>query len=57
MCYYPHTQKLLVMDVVFHEENMYFHQAELQGEHHSEVQAFDFVGGDKNKIIQLEISP
>ena len=42
------------MDVVFYEEDIYFHRPELQGEHCSKVQALDC--GNEDKIIQAEVS-
>ena len=33
----------ITMDVVFHEDSMYFsYESELQGEHHKEIQTFDY---------------
>ena len=43
-CYHPPSKRMFVtMDVVFHEESMYFSsEPELQGEHLEEVQALDY---------------
>ena len=43
-CYHPPSKRMFVtMDVVFHEESMYFSsEPELQGEHLEEVQAIDY---------------
>ena len=42
-CYHPPSKRMFVtMDVVFHEDSMYFSsEPELQGEHLEEVQALD----------------
>ena len=43
-CYHPPSKRMFVtMDVVFHEDSMYFSfEPELQGEHLEEVQALDY---------------
>ena len=43
-CYHPLSKRMFVtMDVVFHEDSMYFSsEPELQGEHLEEVQALDY---------------
>ena len=43
-CYHPSSKRMFVtMDVVFHEDSMYFSfEPELQGEHLEEVQALDY---------------
>ena len=43
-CYHPPSKRIFVtMDVVFHEDSMYFSsEPELQGEHLEEVQALDY---------------
>ena len=43
-CYHPPSKQMFVtMDVVFHEDSMYFSsELELQGEHLEEVQALDY---------------
>ncbi|RVW13084.1 Retrovirus-related Pol polyprotein from transposon TNT 1-94 [Vitis vinifera] len=43
-CYHPPTQRMFItMDVVFHEDSMYFSsESELQGEYHKEIQTLDY---------------
>ena len=43
-CYHPPSEQMFItMDVVFHEDSMYFSsEPELQGEHLEEVQALDY---------------
>ncbi|RVW83369.1 Retrovirus-related Pol polyprotein from transposon TNT 1-94 [Vitis vinifera] len=43
-CYHPPTQQMYItMDVVFHEDSMYFSsESELQGEYHKEIQTLDY---------------
>ena len=43
-CYHPPTRQMYItMDVVFHEDSMYFSfESELQGEYHKEIQTFDY---------------
>ena len=39
----PTQQMYITMDVVFHEDSMYFSsKSELQGEHHKEIQTLDY---------------
>ncbi|KAM7499356.1 hypothetical protein LguiA_023770 [Lonicera macranthoides] len=53
-CYHPPTQKVYVtMDVTFHEENMYFHQTELQGEHYKEIQLFKNITEEEINSIEV----
>ena len=60
-CYHPPSKRMLVtMDVVFHEDSMYFSsepelQGELQGEHLEEVQAldYDFLISKEGEISEL----
>ncbi|RVW26366.1 Retrovirus-related Pol polyprotein from transposon TNT 1-94 [Vitis vinifera] len=43
-CYHPPTRGMFItMDVVFHEDSMYFSsESELQGEYHKEIQTLDY---------------
>ncbi|RVW38091.1 Retrovirus-related Pol polyprotein from transposon RE1 [Vitis vinifera] len=43
-CYHPPTRRMYItMDVVFHEDSMYFSsESELQGEYHKEIQTLDY---------------
>ena len=43
-CYHPPTRQMYItMDVVFHEDSMYFSsESELQGEYHKEIQTLDY---------------
>ncbi|KAK3003662.1 hypothetical protein RJ639_020169 [Escallonia herrerae] len=43
-CYHPPTRKMFItLDVVFHEDLMYFSiESELQGEHQKEIQTLDY---------------
>ncbi|RVW89665.1 Retrovirus-related Pol polyprotein from transposon TNT 1-94 [Vitis vinifera] len=43
-CYHPPTRRMfMTMDVVFHEDSMYFSsEFELQGEYHKEIQTLDY---------------
>ncbi|RVX13689.1 Retrovirus-related Pol polyprotein from transposon RE1 [Vitis vinifera] len=43
-CYHPPTRRMFItMDVVFHEDSMYFSfESELQGEYHKEIQTLDY---------------
>ncbi|RVX08628.1 Retrovirus-related Pol polyprotein from transposon TNT 1-94 [Vitis vinifera] len=43
-CYHPPTRRMFItMDVVFHEDSMYFSsKSELQGEYHKEIQTLDY---------------
>ena len=43
-CYHPSTRQMYItMDVVFHEDSMYFSsKSELQGEYHKEIQTLDY---------------
>ncbi|RVW27584.1 Retrovirus-related Pol polyprotein from transposon TNT 1-94 [Vitis vinifera] len=43
-CYHPPTRRMFItMDVVFHEDLMYFSfESELQGEYHKEIQTLDY---------------
>ncbi|RVW12248.1 Retrovirus-related Pol polyprotein from transposon TNT 1-94 [Vitis vinifera] len=43
-CYHPPTRQMyIIMDVVFHEDSMYFSsESELQGEYHKEIQTLDY---------------
>ncbi|RVW42615.1 Retrovirus-related Pol polyprotein from transposon TNT 1-94 [Vitis vinifera] len=43
-CYHPPTRQMYItMDVVFHEDSMYFSsKSELQGEYHKEIQTLDY---------------
>ncbi|WJZ86050.1 hypothetical protein VitviT2T_005550 [Vitis vinifera] len=43
-CYHPPTRRMFItMDVVFHEDSMYFlSECELQGEYHKEIQTLDY---------------
>ena len=54
-CYHPPSKRMFVtMDVVFHEDSMYFSsEPELQGEHLEEVQALDY---DFRIFIEGELS-
>ncbi|KAM7531655.1 hypothetical protein LguiB_035065 [Lonicera macranthoides] len=55
-CYHPPTEKMYVtMDVIFHEETMYFHRTELQGEHYKEVQLFENI--NEEEISSIEVVP
>ncbi|RVW45977.1 Retrovirus-related Pol polyprotein from transposon TNT 1-94 [Vitis vinifera] len=43
-CYHPPTRQMYItIDVVFHEDSMYFSsESELQGEYHKEIQTLDY---------------
>ncbi|WJZ94687.1 hypothetical protein VitviT2T_013525 [Vitis vinifera] len=43
-CYHPPTRRMYItMDVVFHEDSMYFSfESELQGKYHKEIQTLDY---------------
>ncbi|RVX00402.1 Retrovirus-related Pol polyprotein from transposon TNT 1-94 [Vitis vinifera] len=43
-CYHPPTRRMFItMDVVFHEDSMYFlFESELQGEYHKEIRTLDY---------------
>ncbi|WJZ97399.1 hypothetical protein VitviT2T_016005 [Vitis vinifera] len=43
-CYHPPTRRMFItMDVVFHEDSMYFSsESELQGKYHKEIQTLDY---------------
>ena len=42
-CYHPPTQKIFItLDVVFHEDSMYFFKSKLQGEYQDELQTLDY---------------
>ena len=43
-CYHPPTRRMfIIMDVVFHEDSMYFSsKSELQGEYHKEIQTLNY---------------
>nr|CAN79066.1 hypothetical protein VITISV_019693 [Vitis vinifera] len=43
-CYHPPTRQMYItMDVVFHEDSMYFSsESKLQGEYHKEIQTLDY---------------
>ncbi|KAJ9535774.1 hypothetical protein OSB04_un001074 [Centaurea solstitialis] len=43
-CYHPSTKHMYVtMDVVFHEEKMFFRESESQGENYHEIQTLDYM--------------
>ncbi|RVW22233.1 Retrovirus-related Pol polyprotein from transposon TNT 1-94 [Vitis vinifera] len=55
-CYHPPTRQMYItMDVVFHEDSMYFSsEFELQGEYHKEIQTldYDYHISEENESIQ-----
>ena len=55
-CYHLLTQKMYVtIDVAFHEDTMYFHRPELQGEQYKEVQLFGNI--DEEEMSSIEVTP
>ncbi|WKA12926.1 hypothetical protein VitviT2T_030269 [Vitis vinifera] len=58
-CYHPPTRQMYItMDVVFHEDSMYFSsESELQGEYHKEIQNldYDYHISKKNESGQSEL--
>ncbi|KAK2988761.1 hypothetical protein RJ640_025920 [Escallonia rubra] len=56
-CYHPPTHKMFItLDVVFHEDLMYFStESELQGEHQKEIQTLDY-DDELAKNVDVHIS-
>ncbi|RVW31698.1 Retrovirus-related Pol polyprotein from transposon TNT 1-94 [Vitis vinifera] len=58
-CYHPPTRQMYItMDVVFHEDSMYFSsESELQGEYHKEIQTldYDYHISEENESEQSEL--
>ncbi|RVW93483.1 Retrovirus-related Pol polyprotein from transposon TNT 1-94 [Vitis vinifera] len=58
-CYHPPTRQMYItMDVVFHEDSMYFSsESELQGEYHKEIQTldYDYHISEENESRQSEL--
>ena len=56
-CYHPPTRRLFVtMDVVFHEDTMYFSKPEFQGEHQKEIQTLDYDESNNQDMGNLDSS-
>ena len=56
-CYHPPTRRMFItMDVVFHEDSMYFSfESELQGEYHKEIQTLDYDISKEDEYGQFEL--
>ena len=55
-CYNPPTYTLFVtMDVVFHEDTMYFPEPELQGKYRKEIQTLDYSENNQD-VVNLDSS-
>lgn len=53
-CYHPPTRRLFItMDVVFHEDTMYFSKPEFQGEYQEEIRSLDH---DNQDVENLEVT-
>ena len=44
------------MDVIFHEDTMYFPEPEFQLEYQKEIQTLDYGGNDKHDVFNLDSS-
>ena len=55
-CYHPPTRRLFItMDVVFHEDTMYFSESEFQGEYWKEIQTLNY-GENNQEVVNLDLS-
>lgn len=56
-CYHPPTRRLFVtMDVIFHEDTMYFSEPECQGEYRKEIQTLNYDENGNMDVINLDLS-
>ena len=56
-CFHLPTRRMFItMDVVFHEDSMYFSfESELQGEYHKEIQTLDYDISKEDEYGQFEL--
>ncbi|PON38314.1 hypothetical protein TorRG33x02_345400, partial [Trema orientale] len=56
-CYHPPTRRLFItLDVVFHEDTLYFSKSEFQGEYQQEIQTLDYdCGIDIQGVGSLDV--